>query len=160
MEQFRESVAVKKEFMEWAQFGEYVEELVTRIQNYELISKLTRVVGISRGGLPLGVALSHKLNLPFTPVCIRSYHNGAQGGLLCDTPLEVLQKCTGHVLLADDLADSGKTSDFLMSKISELTNANFTIATLYYKETSVVKPHFYIEQTDRWIVFPWEDLGT
>lgn len=158
MEQLGESVAVEKEFMEWMQFGEYTEELATRIRNYERVKELTRVVGISRGGLPLGVALSHKLDLPFTPVCIRSYNNGTQGELLCDTPLEVLQKCTGHILLVDDLADSGKTSDFLMSKISELTNADFTIATLYYKETSAIKPHFFIEQTDRWIVFPWESV--
>ncbi len=118
---------------------------------------LDRIVGISRGGLPIGVSLSHRLGVPFTPVEVKSYKDdNSQGDITLDTPQEVLSRCTGHVLLVDDLADSGKTTDFLMKHLHELTSPEITIATLYYKRTSIVKPQCFVEETAKWIVFPWE----
>jgi xanthine phosphoribosyltransferase len=37
-----------------------------------------------------------------------------------------------------------------------LTNAEFTLATLFYKRTSIVRPDLFVAETDKWIIFPWE----
>lgn len=152
----KDATSVDKYLMTWSEFGKFTDQLVEKLEQYDKVKDLTRVVGISRGGLPLGVAMSHRLGLPFTPVTAKSYSGKRQGEIVCETPTEALKKCSGHILLVDDLADSGRTFDFLMTKIRNLTGADFTTATLYYKETSIIKPDFFIEQTDQWIVFPWE----
>ena len=35
-------------------------------------------------------------------------------------------------------------------------NTEFKLATLFYKKTALIKPDFYIKQTDIWIEFFWE----
>ncbi|MCK4844739.1 MAG: phosphoribosyltransferase, partial [Candidatus Heimdallarchaeota archaeon] len=29
-------------------------------------------------------------------------------------------------------------------------------ATLYYKKHSIIKPDYYIKETENWVVYPWE----
>lgn len=89
------------------------------------------IYAIPRGGLVIGVWLSHRLNIPLV-----SDHNS-------------LSYIAGPILVVDDIADTGKTlSRFQLSK--------YHTATLFYKKRSIVKPHFYAEETENWIVFPWE----
>ena len=141
----------------WPEFGELLHAMTEGVRGIHSAHPIDRVVGISRGGLPIGVVLSHRLSLPFTPVEVKSYNEDrTQGDIVIDTPEEVLARCTGHVLLADDLADSGKTSDFLMSRLTQLTRPEISFATLFYKPTSIIRPRFFVEETSQWIVFPWE----
>lgn len=151
-------MAAAQQFLSWTDFGSMLGRLLDGVREIHAAKPVDRVVGISRGGLPLGVALSHRIGLPFTPVEVKSYkEDRTQGSVQLDTPTEVLERCRGHVLLVDDLADSGKTSDFLMKRLRRITSPEITIATLYYKTTSIVRPDFFVEETDRWIVFPWEE---
>lgn len=146
---------VEKVFVSWDAFGKQVDT----ISEYFGSEVFTRVVGISRGGLPLGVALSHKLNLPFTSVGVSSYNNqtNEQETLVCHTPDVVFEDWTGVVLCVDDISDSGHTLQFLYDKVHTSARVEKLVtATLYYKECSVFQPDFYVEKTDKWIVFPWE----
>ncbi|MEM0966230.1 MAG: phosphoribosyltransferase family protein [Verrucomicrobiota bacterium] len=144
--------------LSWSELGNLISQLTEQVRALHCREPIDRLVGISRGGLPIGVCLSHRLGLPFTPVEVRSYREDrTQGDVVLDTPEEVLNRCTGHVLLVDDLADSGRTFAFLLEKFKELTGPKITIATLYYKPTSVIVPHHYVEETSKWIVFPWEE---
>ncbi|MHA2297505.1 MAG: phosphoribosyltransferase [Candidatus Hodarchaeales archaeon] len=60
------------------------------------------------------------------------------------------------ILVVDDIADTGKSLetvvDFLNFKGPEIIK----IATLFYKEKSIVKPDYFMETTESWIVFPHE----
>lgn len=146
-----------QEYLSWEEFGIMLDTLTKGAKELHASHPIDRVVGISRGGLAIGIALSHRLDVPFTPVEIKSYkEDRQQGSIQCDTPEEVLTRCKGHVLLVDDLADSGKTSDYLMTRLKELTQPEVTIATLYYKPTSIVRPELFVKETSSWIVFPWE----
>lgn len=148
-------ITAEKVRLSWASIGKKVNDLIDLLENKEF----DRVVGISRGGLPLGVALSHRLNLPFSVVGVSSYNNDTneQETLVCDTPDIVFKGWEGSVLVCDDIADSGRTLQFLDSKIKKNPKvSNITTVTFYYKECSVVKPDIYLEVTDKWIVFPWE----
>jgi len=52
------------------------------------------------------------------------------------------------ILVVDDIADSGKTLEGYDS---------FDTATLFYKATSSKKPTYFVDETDKWVVFPWEN---
>ena len=139
----------------WRTIGEQIDELGYLIRDYDF----SRVIGISRGGLPLGVALSHKLNIPLTVVGVSSYNDitDEQETLICDTPDVIFEGWEGPILVCDDIADSGKTLQFLQGKIDR--NDKITscmMVTFYYKEHSVIKPDIFLETTDKWVIFPWE----
>jgi len=147
--------AVEKLLVTWDQFEEQVEAISEHFKGV----KFDRVVGISRGGLPLGVVLSHRMNLPFTVVGVSSYNNetNEQETLVCNTPDILFENWGGSVLICDDIADSGQTLEFLADKISTYPQIKkFTTVTLYYKAHSVFIPDFYVIETDKWVVFPWE----
>lgn len=40
--------------------------------------------------------------------------------------------------------------------IEKFPNTEFKLATLFYKKTALIKPDFYIKETDMWIEFFWE----
>ena len=62
-----------------------------------------------------------------------------------------------RVLVVDDIADSGDTLKAIMSHLeSSFEDIEFQSATLYYKETSCYKPHFWINEAKEWIDFFWE----
>ena len=62
-----------------------------------------------------------------------------------------------RVLVVDDIADSGETLKAVMDKLTELhPHIEFKSATLFYKETSIVEPHFWINKANDWIDFFWE----
>ena len=92
--------------------------------------KFKGVYGPPRGGLTMAVMLSHRLGIP----------------MLLDPP-----KKDDHVLIVDDIADTGKT----LKKFENYNNCK--IMTLWYHKQSVLVPDYWINQKyDKWIVFPWE----
>lgn len=93
------------------------------------------VYGIPRGGLILAVSLSHALNLPL---------------------IVFREKITKNTLIVDDIADKGTTLDALFKE----HRFRPVTATLFYHEQSLVKPDFYAQTKQAWVVFPWETEST
>ncbi len=60
------------------------------------------------------------------------------------------------VLLVDDVADSGESLILAKEKVQALKPAEVKTATMHYKPKSKIKPDFFIEETDSWLVYPWE----
>ncbi len=60
------------------------------------------------------------------------------------------------VLVLDDVSDTGKTLKAVIEHIKEKGAKEIRVATIHYKPWSIVEPDFYIEETDHWIVYPWE----
>jgi len=118
-----------KEPLSYVQYSIYVNELVYMIKDSDVIQDLKAIYAIPRGGYPIGVHLSHNLELP------------------------LVTNLAGHkreeLLIVDDIADTGVT----LEKVAGMCRAT---ATIYYKERSTIKPTFYVVVTDKWIVFPWE----
>lgn len=52
-------------------------------------------------------------------------------------------------LLVDDIVDSGAT-------IAKYHGKCLAIASLHIKPHTFIKPHFFVEETDDWVVYPWE----
>jgi hypothetical protein len=71
-----------------------------------------------------------------------------------------------ELLLVDDVFDSGRSLDAVMSELKRRCRRNLPekirIATVYYKPArnrSSLVPDYYVRDTDAWLVFPHEIQG-
>ena len=130
----------------WRQYARDIKELVYCIQEYEKEReiKFNLIFPIIRGGLVIGVNLSH---------------------LLKDIPLEmsltkILPKQindNNKILIVDDCSDSGNTLS-IVKRILDIKKVYFRFATLYVKDKTKLYPHFWTRKykNEDWLVFPWE----
>lgn len=118
------------------------------------------VLGLARGGLPLAVALSNKLELPFMSLHYAAKEGkgtSAPGYTLNDKNLDSLKG--KNVLIVDDIADSGLTlkmvSDYLYNVVEV---EGLQSLTWVYRKGSQVEPDYYFQSINHpfWVVFPWE----
>lgn len=115
------------------------------------------ILGIAKGGLFPATLLAYKLKIKdFRTVQIISYcdetnRQGTMVQLSNCTPFLITDK----VLIVDDIADSGKTLDFVIKKYNL---KNWKVATLVYKTSSKVVPDFYVRKLSQWqwVDFFWE----
>mgnify|MGYP003605439883 FL=1 len=62
-----------------------------------------------------------------------------------------------RVLIIDDIVDSGETmKEILFILKDKFPNIEFKIATLFYKNTALIKPDFSVREANEWIDFFWE----
>ena len=61
------------------------------------------------------------------------------------------------VLIADDVADSGKTLELVQQYCAETVVESRT-AVIYHKSRSIITPDYAWKKTDQWIDFPWSDF--
>lgn len=121
-------VTTNKLILDWPEYLELIRALGALIPE----KKYSEIVGVSRGGLVPGVILSHQFSLPFRPVSVTA---GSPTVFLGDDSLFV-----------DDLVDSGET----------LSLCQCDIAVIYKKPTSIKEPTYWVDETDKWVVFPYE----
>jgi hypoxanthine phosphoribosyltransferase len=65
------------------------------------------------------------------------------------------------ILIIDDVWDAGTTIKTVFDKLSAL-RVTIQVGVIYYKPTrnkTLMKPNYYIEETDKWLVFPHELEG-
>ncbi|MFA7086167.1 MAG: phosphoribosyltransferase family protein [Aliarcobacter sp.] len=114
-------------------------------------------LSVARGGLTLSHLMSQAMNQRdvFTINSI-SYDRKNQKDSIEIFNIPDL-KSYKKVLIIDDIVDSGKTMIEIFKILNEkFPNTEFKLATLFYKTTALIKPDFYIKQTDIWIEFFWE----
>ncbi|MFX0014510.1 MAG: phosphoribosyltransferase [Promethearchaeota archaeon] len=70
-----------------------------------------------------------------------------------DVTVEIQQK---RILLVDDLVDSGESVQCALDYLKLKNPKEIRIATLLYKPWSKVTPHYYVEESNEWVVFPHE----
>jgi xanthine phosphoribosyltransferase len=119
----------------------------------ELIARLNefaKVVVVSRGGFGAISVLSQFLKTRwYDTACISSYSEEKSQG---EFNVHKLAPTDEEVLIVEDMVDTGNTAKFLKQKFP-----NSKVFSLHYKPAkSVVKPDFYLWETDEWIVYPWE----
>jgi len=115
------------------------------------------IVGIARGGLTLAHALSEGFNIRE----VQTIRTELYDATCKRETLSIFGKCDfkehNRVLVVDDIADSGETLKAVMQNLeSEFPKIIFRSATLFYKKTSVYKPHFWVNDANEWIDFFWE----
>jgi hypoxanthine phosphoribosyltransferase len=120
------------------------------------------IVGVLRGGwIParllsdyLGVAEMGALEVKF----YRSIGETAERPVVTQ-PL-IVDIRDKVVLIVDDVADTGKTLNIAVNFLNHYGPKKILTATLYLKPWSMHRPDFYAEETDAWIIFPWDKAET
>ncbi len=137
----------------YEEFKNDTQKLIQQVQHFEA----EVIVGIARGGLTLAHAMAEGLEIREVQTLRTELYDGQDKRSqisVHDTSLfENIQK----VLVVDDIADSGETFAVVMQHLQEkYPKILFKSATLFYKQSSVYKPHFWINEANDWIDFFWE----
>ncbi|MFD6952391.1 phosphoribosyltransferase [Nocardiopsis sp. TSRI0078] len=116
------------------------------------------ILSIARGGLFVAGGLGYALDVKNLHVMNVEFYTGV--GTTLDMPVmlppvpNVVDLSSKRVLVADDVADTGRTlklvHDFCVEHVAEVRSA-----VIYEKPQSLVKCEYVWKHTDRWINFPW-----
>ena len=133
------------------------------------------IVGIWRGGTPVGIAVQEFLDycgVTTDHIAIRtSYYTGIEqtGEQIRVHGLDYIVKngdAEDSLLIVDDVYDSGKSVQAVIASMEEKMRKNtphdIRIATVYFKPTKNKTdrtPDYYLYETDKWLVFPHELNG-
>lgn len=133
------------------------------------------IIGVWRGGAPVGIAIQEFLDyvgIETDHIAIRtsSYVGVNQQNKVVrvhglDYIIDNIN-ADDRVLLVDDVFDSGRSIQAILKKLKSKTRRNMPsdirIACPWYKpsrnKTKLV-PHFFVHETDDWLVFPHELKG-
>lgn len=135
----------------------------------------TFLVGIWRGGAPIGIAVQEILEyngIECDHVSIRtSSYTGIdqQSRTVRVHAVDYLVSSLNaedQLLLIDDVFDSGRSLEAVIAELRRRCRRNtpeqIRVATVYYKPArnrSSLTPDFYVRATDQWLVFPHEVDG-
>lgn len=134
----------------------------------------THIVGIWRGGTPVGIAVQELFafaGIQTDHIAIRTslYEGIAQAGSTVRVHgLEYIVRSVNAedaLLIVDDVYDSGRSIRQVIADLRVRCRRNtpeIRTATVYYKPGKALPlevPHYYLHETDRWLVFPHELAG-
>lgn len=135
----------------------------------------THLVGIWRGGAPIGIAVQeffdfHGLDCDHIAIRTASYTGIDQQaktvkvhalGWLVDR-----LNADDRLLVIDDVFDSGRSVEAVLAELKARCRANtpadIRIATVWYKpgrNQTALKPDYFIHESEDWLVFPHEIVG-
>jgi uncharacterized protein len=135
----------------------------------------TFLVGIWRGGAPIGITVQEVLEYHGVQCDHLAIRTSSYGGIdeqarsvrvhAVDYLVSRLE-AQDRLLLIDDVFDSGSSLDAVVVELRRRCRRNMPervrIATAYYKpgrNRSSIEPDFYVRSTDEWLVFPHEMQG-
>jgi hypoxanthine phosphoribosyltransferase len=146
----------EREVLTWERFGVATRELATEIARDGFEPNI--VLAIARGGLTVAGALAYALAVKNCFAMNVEFYTSVEERL--DVPvvlpptLDVVDIRGMRVLIADDVADTGKTLELVRKEIAEYV-AEARTAVLYHKPWSIITPEYVWAHTERWINFPW-----
>ena len=154
-------------YVSWEEYSAKIENLAIKVHESDF--KYNQIVCIAKGGLRIGDVLSRLFNIPLAILSVESYHGetneiqNQQGQFSFSRDLAKTTPNLGsHVLLVDDLADSGKT---LIKSIKWIEmyygfylEQKIHTAVLWYKSSSQYKSNYYVDflKDSPWIHMPFE----
>jgi hypoxanthine phosphoribosyltransferase len=135
----------------------------------------TFLVGIWRGGAPIGIAVQEILEFNGIECDHVSIRTSSYTGI--DQQQRVVRvhaidylvstlNAEDQLLLIDDVFDSGRSLEAIIAELRRRCRRNLPekirVATVYYKPArnrSNLEPDYYVRATDHWLVFPHEVNG-
>lgn len=125
---------IKKVLVNESQIDEITTRLANTINN-DYVGKQLVIIGMLKGGIPFMMDLIKKINIHIEIDFMQtsSYHGGTSSNDIIfkkdiDTNIE-----NKHVLLVDDIVDTGKTLTMIMELLKERKAASIEIVTLLDK---------------------------
>lgn len=146
----------ERENLSYELFGTAIRELAHTIAGDGFEPDM--ILSIARGGLFVAGGLGYALDVKDLHVMNVEFYTGV--GTTLDMPVmlppvpNAVVLSRKRVLVADDVADSGRTlklvHDFCSEHVAEARSA-----VVYEKPRSLVKCEYVWQHTDRWVNFPW-----
>ena len=151
--------SAEREVLTWELFGTATRELAEQVADSGYRPDL--IFSIARGGLFVAGALGYALDVKNLHVTNVEFYTGVDQRLelpvVLPPTLDVVDLRGTRVLIADDVADTGKTlelvKDFCAGHVTEVRTA-----VIYEKPRSLVRCDYTWKRTDAWIDFPWSTL--
>ena len=143
-------------------------------QVYESGYRPNYIIGVWRGGSPIGIAVQEFLNIlkvPSDHIAIRTSHYKGIGQTHDSIQVfglnYIIKKVEAEdsVLIVDDVHDTGLSIQQIISDLKTACKKNtpeIKVATTFFKPSNNKtdsKPDFYINETDKWLIFPHELEG-
>jgi len=149
-------MSIHKRYLEWTDIEALVGRLIA-----ELPTDYDVLLTIARGGLVPCCLISEQLDMRNILVAAVMYYTDV--GKTMDRPLflqfpDDILLAGKRILVIDDVWDSGKTIMAVKERLTTV-GCHHDVATLHYKPTHSrfpERPDFYAEETDDWIVYPWD----
>jgi len=147
----------------------YIEKACKSIAFDLYESDISRIIGLSRGGLIPATIIANSLGVrEVYSIGLASYeltHNGVEAPR---DDIRVYQRLPSNcpklnkrekVLIVDDISDKGHTFEHVINNLTKQYQSTFMTASIFIKpSTSYLPDMFYSEVPDeQWVVFPWED---
>ena len=147
------------EVLTWERFGTAIRELAAVIVEDGYRPDI--VLAVARGGLPVAGAIAYALDVKQCFTMNVEFYTGIDERLATPVVLpptiDAIDLRGARVLIADDVADTGKTLELVRNEIAAHV-AELRCAVLYLKPWSIVVPEYVWTATERWIDFPWAVL--
>jgi hypoxanthine phosphoribosyltransferase len=150
---------IERETLTWEKFGDAAQDLAQVIAADGFRPDL--ILAIARGGMFVAGALGYALSVKNLHLMNVEFYNGV--GSTLDMPVmlppvpSVVDFSQKKVLIADDVADTGKTLELVRNFVVEHV-AEARCAVVYEKPGSLVKCDYVWKRTEAWINFPWSSL--
>lgn len=153
-------------WVDWATYHQLIERLIVLVDQSGW--KFDQILCLARGGLRVGDVFSRVFDRPLAILATSSYRENAgqtQGDLEIASFITMTQgTLKGHVLLLDDLVDSGETLSGVSQHLVRTYPSIESVKTgvLWYKACSSFEPDFFVERlsTNPWIHQPFEVYDT
>ena len=132
------------------------EQIAEKGENIDII------VGVLRGGWIPARLLSDYLGVEaMGAIEVKFYRGiGETGERPVITQPLIVDVRDKVVLVVDDVSDTGKTLNTVVGFITHYGPRRVLTATIYVKPWSMYRPDFYYDETDAWIIFPWDKAET
>ena len=153
---------MKDLYVDWDEYHRQIERLGLAI--HESGWHFDSLLCLARGGLRVGDVISRIYDMPLAILAASSYREAAgksQGVLDIGEYITMTQsELSGHLLLVDDLVDSGVTLNRVVVHLRQRYPAvtELRSAVIWYKACSSFVPDYYVEYlpTNPWIHQPFE----
>lgn len=121
-----------------------------------------RIVTLAKGGWPMTRSLVDYLEIEHVASIGIKFYAGINQRLKTpiiyqELPVSVKNE---HVLLFDDVADTGESLIFAKDHLLTQGVKSVTTATLCYKPHSKITPDYFAATTEDWIIFPYDAVET
>ncbi|MDB9445588.1 phosphoribosyltransferase [Anabaena sp. CS-542/02] len=150
-------------YISWSDYHQKIEHLAAQI--YQSGWEFNQIVCLARGGLRVGDIISRIYQQPLAILATSSYSGSGKqerGNLTVARHITMTtEKLGSHILLVDDLVDSGITLEQTIPWLRETSNfhvVEIRTAVIWYKACSSFQPDYYVDYLadNPWIHQPFE----
>lgn len=144
------------QFLSFQDFAKICLQLAVKIKADTQGIPIDYIVSIQRGGALMSKILSDVFDAPIATLTVSTYENMEQKKLPYISQEISTSISKKNVIVVDEICDSGLTLKFVQDYLLQQAPTTLRTAVLFMKSHSVFVPDFWVQTSDKWIVFPGE----